>query len=194
MKKVLIIFVSLIGLSQPAFADDLAEVDTFLKGKLDRIMVLLQNKSLEKQERKEKIVEVIDGAFDFTTMAMLTLGKKYWPGMSAAERDRFTQLFVKKLKASYLEKLDLYSDEKIVYSPPVSANGKIHMLTELVSGHDKITMLYKLYKSKTLGWRVYDLELEGVSLITTYRSQFNEVLQNGTLSDLFAKLEKPEGA
>ena len=63
------------------------------------------------------------------------------------------------------------------------------MLTELVSGPDKISMLYKLYKSPK-GWQVYDLELEGVSLVTTYRSQFNEILQSGTIDDLFANLEK----
>ena len=52
-------------------------------------------------------------------------------------------------------------------------------------------MLYKLYKSKQ-GWRIYDLEIQGVSLISTYRSQFDEILRNKTVDDLLAKLEKPE--
>ncbi len=193
MKKALIIFVSFLFFAQPALADDITEVDVFLKGKLDHVMKILQDKSLEKKERNDKIIEVIDGAFDFSTMAKLTLGKKYWPGMTGADRDRFTKLFVERLKASYLEKLDLYDNEKIIYRKPVQVKKKVRMMTELVSGDNKITMLYKLYKLKKAGWRVYDLELEGVSLITTYRSQFNEVLQNGTMNDLFAKLERPEG-
>lgn len=191
MKKLLIIVVSLLFFSRPALADNAAEVDAFLKGKLDQVMILLKDKTLKKEDRNAKIIEVINGAFDFSTMAMLTLGKKYWPEMTPEERERFTALFVERLKASYLEKLDLYEDEKIVYSPPVEVKDKIHMLTELVSEDNKITMLYKLYKSKNDGWRVYDLELEGVSLVTTYRSQFSEVLQNGSIHDLFAKLQKP---
>lgn len=193
MKKLLIIVVSLLFFSRPALADNAAEVDAFLKGKLDQVMSLLKDKTLKKEDRNVKIIGVINGAFDFSTMAMLTLGKKYWPEMTPEEREQFTALFVERLKASYLEKLDLYDDEKIVYSPPVEVKDKVHMLTELVSEKNKITMLYKLYKSKSDGWRVYDLELEGVSLITTYRSQFNEVLQNGSIHDLFAKLQKLEG-
>jgi phospholipid transport system substrate-binding protein len=52
-------------------------------------------------------------------------------------------------------------------------------------------MIYKLYKSKQ-GWRIYDIEIQGVSLISTYRSQFDEILRKKTVDDLFAKLEKPE--
>ncbi len=193
MKKAAFVLIGIMLMVEPAFADDLAEVDSFLKERLNRIMGLLQDKNLEKSTRNDKIVVIITEAFDFDTMAKLTLGKKYWPGLSTAEKARFTELFVGRLKASYLEKLNLYDDETIVYSKPEQVNNKVQMMTELVSKDNKITMRYKLYKPSKAGWKVYDVELEGVSLITTYRSQFNEVLQTGTMKDLFAKLERPEG-
>jgi len=192
MKKAVFILLGLLLYTLPAFADDVADVDGFLKKRLDNIMVLMQDKNLQKESRNEQIVIIITEAFDFTTMAKLSLGRKHWPGLSKADKLRFTDLFIERLKASYLEKLDLYDDEKIVYSTPVQVKKKVQMMTELVSGDNKITMLYKLYKSKKKGWQVYDLELEGVSLITTYRSQFNEVLATGTMNDLFAKLERPD--
>jgi len=179
----------LILLSSPVIADDKSEVDGYIRGKLDEVMKLLQDKNLKKPERNEKILEIITDAFDFPLMAKLSLGKKHWMALKKEDRSRFTNLFIERLKASYMEKFDLYSDEEIVYRPPVQVRNKVHMLTELVSGTDKISMQYKLYKAKK-GWRVYDMELEGVSLITTYRSQFKEVLHGGTIDDLFAKLEK----
>ncbi len=192
MKKAVFVLIGLILTAQPAFADNLTEVDVFMKERLNGIMRLLEDKTLSKEVRNEKIVAIITEAFDFTTMAKLSLGKKHWPGLSKEDKKRFTDLFIERLKTSYLEKLDLYDDEKIVYSKPVQVKKKIQMMTELVSGDSKITMLYKLYQSKKKGWQVYDLELEGVSLITTYRSQFNEVLATGSMNDLFAKLERSD--
>ncbi len=192
MKKAVFVLIGMMLLTQPVLASDVAEVEAFLTQRLDGVMALLQDKKLDKKTRNDKIVVIITEAFDFDTMAKLSLGKKHWPGLSGKEKKRFTDLFIERLKASYLEKLDLYDDEKIVYSKPEQVKNKVQMLTELVSKDNKITMLYKLYKSKKEGWRVYDVELEGVSLITTYRSQFNEVLQTGTMKDLFAKLERPE--
>lgn len=191
MQKVVFVLVALMFMVQPVLADNVAEVDVFMKERLDGIMALLKNPNLSKENRNAKIIEIISEAFDFTTMAKLSLGKKHWTKLSKEDRRRFNTLFTKRLKTSYIEKFDLYEDEAIVYSKSVQVRKKIHLMTELVSGDNKITILYKLYKSKKAGWRVYDLELEGVSLIMTYRSQFNEVLAAGSMTDLFAKLERP---
>ncbi len=185
-------FISFLGLSlfsTPVFADELSEVDVFMKDKLSTVMKVLGNKDLTKVQRDEKVLVQINTAFDFKRMAKLSLGKKYWPGLSKDEKKRFTALFVAAMKASYLEKLDLYTDEEVVYSEPIRVKKKVHFLTDLVSGGNSISILYKLYQSKKLGWRVYDIEIEGVSLIATYRSQFYEVLDKGSMDDLFNKLK-----
>jgi phospholipid transport system substrate-binding protein len=86
--------------------------------------------------------------------------------------------------------LTTYTDEKIIYEPPVEVKKKIHIPTSLISKGKKISMLYKLYPSNNT-WKIYDVEIQGVSIIRSYRAQFNEILQNGTFDDLLQKMQKP---
>ncbi len=189
MKKAIIISFGLLLFYTPVMADSLEEVEAFLKDKLSATTRLLQDTNLPIGEKKEKIIGVIRDAFDFPLMAKLTLGRKHWPSLSQNRKKRFTTLFVHRLQVSYIDKLDLYKDEKVTINKPVQVKRKIHVMTKLISGTKKINMLYKLYKSKKRGWLIYDVEIQGVSLITTYRSQFNEVLRTGTIDDLFLKME-----
>jgi len=124
-------------------------------------------------------------------MAKLSLGRKYWPGVVNEKRQRFTELFTKRLKESYLDDLTLYTDEKVVFKTPVQVKRKIKIPTELVSKDNKISMLYKFHKSKH-SWLIYDIEVQGVSIISTYRSQFDQVLSKGTIDELLLKLENQE--
>ena len=123
-------------------------------------------------------------------MAKLTLGRKYWPGLSQENRDQFTERFVKLLKNSYLGKLTLYTDEQILYEKASWEKNKVQVPTFLVSDDNKISMLYKLYRSQT-GWHIYDVEIQGISLILTYRSQFDQILKTGSFEDLLLKMEEP---
>ena len=128
--------------------------------------------------------------FDFELMAKLSLGRKYWPDLSKEKRERFTELFVNRLRQSYLNKLTAYTDETVVYEPPLKVDAKIHIPTYLVSKGNKIGMLYKFYQSSGQ-WKIYDIEIQGVSIIRSYQSQFKEILQNSTFDDLLLKMEKP---
>jgi len=193
MKSLLYAVLSLLILSQTVIADDKSAAEEILKSKLEAVISVLQKKELELEAKKKEIEEIVTPIFDFSLMAKLTLGRKFWPGLAKEKKERFTELFIKRLKGTYLEKLtrDTYTDEKIVYNAPIQVKKRIHIPTELISKENKISMLYKLYKSKQ-NWKIYDIEIEGVSIITTYRSQFNEVLSSGTIDDLLIKLEEPE--
>ena len=96
------------------------------------------------------------------------------------------------MQQSFLEKLDIYTDEKVLYGAPLVEGKKVHVPTTLVSKDSRIEMLYKMYRTAE-GWKVYDVEISGVSVIQTYRSQFDGVLSNGTIDDLLEKL-KTDGA
>ena len=193
MRSLLYAVLSLLVLSQTVLADDKSAAEETLKSKLKAVIAVLQKKELELETKKKKIVEIVTPIFDFSLMAKLTLGRKYWPGLAKEKQERFTELFVERLKESYLEKLtrSTYTDEKIVYNAPVEDKKKIHIPTHLISKNSEISMLYKLYKSEQ-DWKIYDIEIEGVSIITTYRSQFDQVLSKGTIDDLLKKLEEPE--
>ena len=177
--------------SQAAVADDKKDAEKLLKGKLESVIFILEKKDIDRQAKKKEIVEIVTPMFNFSLMSKLTLGKKHWPGLTKDQKEKFIELFTKRLKDSYLDKMMLYTDEKIKYKASVQIKKKVHIPTILTSKDNKISMLYKLYKSKQ-GWRIYDIEIQGVSLIRSYRSQFDEILRRKTVDDLLAKLEKPE--
>jgi phospholipid transport system substrate-binding protein len=187
-----ILFCTLVGLlmvGQSVKAADDASAEAVLKKNLAAVFAVLEKKDLVQEMKNKEIVDIVTPMFDFSLMAKLTLGKKYWSGLTAEQKEKFTQLFINRLRTSYLGRLTLYTDEKVVYEPPVEDNQKIHLPTFLVSKDRKISILYKFYDSEA-GWKVYDLEIQGVSIIRSYREQFDQILQNGTFEDLLAKMEK----
>lgn len=191
MKSLLYAVLSLLILSQTVMADDKSAAEEALKSKLEAVLLVLQKEEVEHEAKKKEIIEIVSPIFDFSLMAKLTLGRKFWPGLVKEKKERFTELFVKRLKESYLEKLTRYTNARIVYNAPIQVKKKIYIPTELISKDNKISMLYKLYKSKH-NWKIYDIEIEGVSIVINYRSQVNQVLSSGTIDDLLTKLEGPE--
>lgn len=192
LKSLLYVMISLLVLSQTAAADNKSAAEVVLKSKLEAILALLQQKELEQQAKTKEAVKIIEAMFDFPLMARLTL-KKYWAGLDQEKKERFIELFKKNLKEFYLETLNLYTDEKIVYKAPVQGKKKRKVLipTELISKGERISMDYKLYQSKN-NWKIYDVEIKGTSIIRTYQSQFYHDMRSGTIDDLIQKLENPQ--
>ena len=169
-----------------------------LTAKWDAIIKVLQTQDMD-QKVKEKIIDrIVSPMFDFPLMGQLALGRTHWPKLDAAQREKFIRLFVVRLKAFYLEKTALYKNEKVVLKPGVPKKNTIQIPMTLISDDGETTILYKLYKtdeqskSKAIGrWRIYDIEIEGVSILLTYRSQFDDILRRGSVQDLLSQLEKP---
>ena len=191
MIRILYIFLCMLFLSQPLIADDKSDAEALVKSKLDAVFAVLQKGDLDQQAKKQEINAIVTPMFDFELMAKLTLGKKHWPGLPREKREKFNELYIEMLKTSYLDKLALYTDEKVIFEPPAQVKKKVHVPTQLVSKDRKTSILYKLYKPGD-DWKVYDLEIQGVSIIRSYRSQFSESLKNGTIDDLLLKMERPE--
>lgn len=191
MIRILYIFTCLVILSNTLLADDGSDAREIVKRKLDSVFAVLQKDNLDQQAKKQEINAIVSPMFDFELMAKLTLGKKHWPGLPREKKEKFTGRYIELLKSSYLEKLTLYTDEKVLFEPPVQVKGKVQVPTQLVSKDRKTSILYKLYKSGE-SWKVYDLEIQGVSIIRSYRSQFAEILKTGTIDDLLLKMERPE--
>jgi len=187
-----LILLSLLMVCLPVSAADSASAEAVLKKNLESVFTVLQTKSLTQEAKNKEVVDLVSPMFDFSLMAKLTLGKKNWFGITDEQKERFTRLFVHRLRTSYLDRLTLYTDEKVVYEAPVENNGKVQIPTYVVSKDKKISILYKFYESEG-GWKIYDLEIQGVSLIRSYRAQFGQILQSGTFEDLLAKMEKPGG-
>ena len=191
MIRILYILVCLVILSNTLLADDGSDAQEIVKRKLDSVFAVLQNDDLDQEAKKQEINAIVSPMFDFELMAKLTLGRKHWPGLPREKKEKFTGRYIELLKTSYLEKLALYTDEKVIFEPPTRVKGKVQVPTQLVSKDRKTSILYKLYKSGE-NWKVYDLEIQGVSIIRSYRSQFAETLKTGTIDDLLLKMERSE--
>lgn len=188
MKKLICLLICLFIFSQPVLADDKSDVDAELRERMDAVLLLLKKKDMDKQKRNDEILRFIIPIFDFEKMGKLSLGRKYWPTLTKEQKKEYTTLFVQRIQESYLEKLDLYGDEEAVYEAPFMEKKKIRIMTHLVSKDNNVDMLYKFYKSKK-GWKIYDVEIQGVSVVQTYRSQFDGILKKGTVETLLAKLQ-----
>ncbi|MBN1506320.1 MAG: ABC transporter substrate-binding protein [Sedimentisphaerales bacterium] len=171
-----------------------------LEVKWNAVLKVLQAQDMD-QPVKEKIIDrIVSPVFDFPLMAQLALGRTHWPKLNPAQRERFTTLFVERLKALYLEKTTLYRNEKTVLKPGVRRRNTVQIPMMLLSEGQEIAMSYKLHKAdgqskdrSTARWRIYDVEIQGVSILLTYRSQFDDILRQGTVKDLLSQLEKPSG-
>ena len=190
MKSFLYSVFILLVMTQTVGADDKDVTKKLLESKIEAAIAVLQKNDLDQEGKNKQIIEIVTPLFDFPLMAKLSLGRKYWPGLAAEKRQKFTELFTKRLKESYLDDLNLYTDEKVVFKTPVQEKRKIKIQTELISKNNTISMLYKFHES-TDSWLIYDIEIQGVSIISTYRSQFDQVLSKGTIDELLIKLENP---
>ncbi|UCD30849.1 MAG: ABC transporter substrate-binding protein [Desulfobacterales bacterium] len=191
MNRLVCVVLGLLIFNPSATADDKRAAEDLLRNKIDFAIEVLQRKESELQARNKKILEIVSPIFDFPLMAKLALGREYWPSLSEEKKKKYLTLFTERLKAAYLDKLTLYTDERVVYKMPVQDGRKIRIPTELISKGDTVSMLYKMYKSRK-GWKIYDIEIQGVSIISSYRSQFKEILSKGTIDDLLLKLETNE--
>ncbi|MGD8890865.1 MAG: ABC transporter substrate-binding protein [Desulfobacterales bacterium] len=179
----------LLILSHTVAADDKTTAENALKSKLNAAIAVLQKEDVDLQVKTKEIEEIMAPMFDFSLMAKLTLGRNYWPKLNNGDRQRFIKLFTQVFKTSYLQKLIRYTDEKIIFEAPIQIKNKVQIPTHLVSKDQKTSILYKLYESQS-NWKIYDIEIQGVSIIRSYRSQFIPILQNGTIEDLMQELEK----
>lgn len=191
MRRILCIAVVMLLISQVGWSDDRNAAKELLVTNIESALSILQKKDLVQQEKNKQVTAIVEPMFDFNLMAKLALGRKYWPELSEKNRKKFVDLFVARLKATYVDKLSFYTNERVIYGSPVQNGIKIRVPTKVISKTKNYSMLYKLYKSSK-GYKIYDIEIEGVSLISTYRSQFYDILSKGTIDDLLLKLEKPE--
>ncbi len=173
-------------------ADEAAAITKMAKEKVNNIITYLRDTSLEKETRNKQIIAEVNTMFDFQLMAQLSLGKQ-WKKTKKRQRKEFVKVFVKRIQQSYLEKLDLYTDEEVIIGDAKQTKKKRAVLTTyLVSEDDKKEMIYKFRKHKKRGWLVYDVNILGVSFIQTYRSQFSGVLKNKSMDELIEDLKNPE--
>ena len=199
MEKLLIIPLALILAGSSAGAEDKRAdrvltgdqkaVDALIRDMVEQVLAALKDKELSQADKKDRVIKIVDPILDMSLMAKLTLGRSHWPKLDEKQRKLFTGIFKEQLKTSYFEKLDLLTDEKVEYDAPVEKDKKFQMLTVILSKGQRIGMAYKLYKDKD-AWKVYDIEIEGVSIVKSYGSQYDEFLRDNSFDALIKKMQR----
>ena len=166
--------------------------DKLLKAKLDSVIDILKKKDIDKEAKSKQIMKVVAPIIDFSLMAKLSLGKIFWRRMTTKQQAEFVRLFTENLRISYKEKLLLYEGQKIVYKTVAydKRKRKCKVPTEIVSDNkQKLSIVFKFARLTDM-WKIYDVEIQGVSLVRSYNSQFKEILKKGSYKDLFRKLKE----
>ncbi len=192
MRALIVAMLLFLPFTGPVVAGEGEELMEVTKEHAEYVIKLLKNKALGKEERDKKIVESVNSIFDFKRMARLSLGRKHWRTMNRGQKKEFSNLFVKRLTESYLDKMNLYTDEKVAVKEAVQLRKRIHVLTHLITDDGNLEIVYKFYKKKK-GWKVYDVAIQGVSVVQTYRSQFNGILRKNTIDGMLKRLRKKGG-
>lgn len=175
-------------LSLPLMAIEEGAIESTMQQKIDNITLLLQQNS-STEDRNRAIIAIIDPVFDFTLMGKLSLGKRTYSSITSEQKETFNTLFVEKIKASYIKKIDLYSDEKVIIKGIQKVKSRIHLRSVIVSKGKESEVTYKFYRSRDRGWIIYDVDILGVSIIQTYRQQFAEVLAEHDFDALLRRLK-----
>ncbi|MDP7406088.1 MAG: ABC transporter substrate-binding protein [SAR324 cluster bacterium] len=190
--KSFVMTLSLFVLTVPVIqAGDVEDINSMVKKKVAVIFDLLGKQDIEKNERNEKIVGELNEIMDFQLAAYLSLGK-HWKKISKTQKKEFVETFQQYINNYIVEKIDLYTNQKIdIGDSKIVKKGRAELEIGILSGGETLQVNFKLRKNKKKEWRVYDVDIEGVSLITTFRSQFSGVLKNSSFEELLEKLKNP---
>jgi phospholipid transport system substrate-binding protein len=162
-----------------------------LRGATDRVLKVLQDPALKQpakeEARRQQIRAIADEVFDWQETGKRALAR-HWQGRSPSERQEFSALFADLIERSYVSKIERYSGERIVYAGDTVEGDQATVRTKLITkSNTEIPIDYRMQKEGDR-WRVYDVVIEGVSLVSNYRTQFNRIIVQSGYGELVTKL------
>ncbi len=181
--------IGLVLLPAPAFRAVAADGPRAqIKQTVDRVIATLKDETLAEKERRERLTELIRARFDFDAMSQWVLGPQ-WRKASAAERDKFKALFSDLLEATYLGRIESYTDQKVEFAEERTEGKKAQVDTLILTESADIPISYKLV-DRAEQWLVYDVVIENVSMVRNYRSSFGEIARKEGMDGLFRQMEE----
>lgn len=186
LKRIILFILAAMFTASHAFA---APIDDVRKT-VDEVVRIVSDKEMKKneQKRRQALKKTISIIFNYGEMAKRSLGK-HWNDRTPAEKKQFTDLFATLLENSYAGKIESYNNEKIVYLKEIHDNDHAEVKSKVVTAkRDEFTLDYRMLKDNGR-WMVYDVIIEGVSLVSNYRSQFNRIITTRGYGELLKKLQ-----
>jgi len=163
-----------------------------VKSGTDQVLKIIQDPALKGADktpvRRQQLRTVVDQVFDWQETGKRALGR-HWQPLTPEQRQQFSSLFADLVERSYVGKIELYSGEKIIYAGDTIEGDQATVKTKLITkSQTEIPIDYRMQKEGDR-WRVYDVLIEGVSLVGNYRTQFNRVIQQTGYDDLVKKMK-----
>jgi phospholipid transport system substrate-binding protein len=160
-----------------------------IETRVDRIVKILGDKSLEEDVKIKQLEKAADETFDYGYLSRMTLGRN-WLKLDDSQRSQFIELYRLLLEKNYMGQLLKYTDEKVVFDrQTMLSEKKAAVDSNIVSSDKKIPITYRLIR-RDGDWKVYDLVIEGISLVSNYRTQFNDILSRQTPTEMLVILRK----
>ncbi len=184
----MLIFFLVFGMALPGLA---GEPTDQIKQTTDKILSIITNPALKPPsktgEREKLIRQAADERFDWEEMARRSLAT-HWAKRTAEERKEFVRLFADLLERTYRKKVEDYSGEKVLYEGETKDGDYVKVKVKIVTKKNKdIPVEYRL-KKEANDWLIYDVSIEGVSLVNNYRTQFNSIIMQSSYENLVKRL------
>jgi phospholipid transport system substrate-binding protein len=195
MRKKTVAFIVIVFLMVPFFVYAGPPLEA-VKTQVNKVLDVLRDPSLKgeagKKVKREKIRDISGKMFDYTELSKRTLGQN-WSKLNAGQQTEFLGLYKTLLEDAYADKIITYTDEKVVFGKETTLSEKtVEVQTTIITKKADIPIHYRVIQ-KGNDWKVYDVVIEGVSLVSNYRNQFKEILSNKTPDALLDTLRKKVG-
>ena len=190
--KLLIIYGMLVCFTFASEAVANNSVTEEVKKTVDEVVRIVSDKEMKKpgakQERRAALRNAIGSLFDYEAMTKRAMGAN-WKKLSTSQKSELTGLFMTLLENSYANKIESYNNEKVVYVREDLDKEYAEVKTKIITTkHDEYSVDYRLMNEKGK-WRVYDVVIEGISLVSNYRSQFGQIMNDKGYDELISKLQ-----
>jgi phospholipid transport system substrate-binding protein len=162
-----------------------------VKTSTESVLSILNDQSLDRDEKWQNISKIIYERFDIRSMSQSVLAT-HWQSATPDEKKRFVEYFSQYIESTYRSKIESYTNQKVKYVKETITGNRAEVETKIVTDATEVPVNYKM-KTDSGEWYVYDVVIEGVSMVNSYRSTFSAIVKNegmdGLLKDIQKKVE-----
>jgi len=161
-----------------------------IQTQVNRVLDVLKNPSDAKAVKEKKILSIVDEFFDYSELSRRTLAN-HWKAFTPEQQKEFTTLFGKLLANVYMDKVMQYTNEKVVFGKETKlSENTVEVQSEILTQGKSVPLNYRMISHGKGEWKVYDVVIEGISLVMNYRSQFREILSSKPPENLLKTLRE----
>jgi phospholipid transport system substrate-binding protein len=161
-----------------------------IQAQVNRVLDVLRNAGEAKSVKERKILSIVDEFFDYPELSKRTLAN-HWKAFTPEQQKEFTTLFGKLLANVYMDRIMQYSNEKVVFGKETKlSENTVEIQSEILTQSKSVPLNYRMISNNKGEWKVYDVVVEGVSLVMNYRSQFREILSSKPPENLLKTLRE----